>query len=101
MSEERSVLRYVSDERRAATKSWTKGTSRISGDYSEEVTPVPISNTVVKLFSAEDTWRGASRETRTSPVFSFLKKEQSVLQGRKYLLYLVDVFSSEMLCLSS
>ena len=40
----------------------------ISGDYSEEVTPVPISNTVVKLFSADDTWRAAAWESRTSPV---------------------------------
>ena len=42
-----------------------------SGDYSEEDTPVPIPNTVVKLFSAEDTWRATSREIRTSPVFLF------------------------------
>ena len=27
-----------------------------SGSYSEEVTPVPISNTVVKLFSADGSW---------------------------------------------
>ncbi len=35
------------------------------GDYSEEVTPVPIPNTEVKLFSADDTalvW-----ESRSSP----------------------------------
>ena len=41
-----------------------------SGDYSEEATPVPIPNTEVKLLSAEDTWRAASWEIRTSPVFS-------------------------------
>ena len=40
-----------------------------SGGNSEEDTPVPIPNTEVKLFSAEDTWRAASWEIRTSPVF--------------------------------
>ena len=40
----------------------------ISGDYSEEDTPVPIPNTEVKLFSADDTWRETARESRTSPV---------------------------------
>ena len=42
-----------------------------SGDNSEEVTPVPISNTVVKLLSADDTWREAAWESRTLPVFFF------------------------------
>ena len=45
---------------------------RKSGDNSEEVTPVPISNTVVKLLSADDTWREAAWESRTLPVL--LKK---------------------------
>ena len=40
-----------------------------SGGNSKEDTPVPIPNTVVKLFSAEDTWRVTSWEIRTSPVF--------------------------------
>ena len=44
-----------------------------SGDNSEEVTPVPIPNTEVKLSSAEDTWWEAAWEIRTSPVFSCLK----------------------------
>ena len=43
----------------------------ISGDYSEEDPPVPISNTVVKLLSADDTWRAAAWESRTSPVINF------------------------------
>ena len=42
---------------------------RKSGDNSEEVTPVPISNTEVKLLSADDTWRGTAWESRTLPVF--------------------------------
>ena len=37
------------------------------GDNSEEVTPVPIPNTVVKLLSADDTWWATARESRTSP----------------------------------
>ena len=44
-------------------------TSKKSGDNSEEVTPVPISNTVVKLLSADDTWWEAAWESRTLPVF--------------------------------
>ena len=43
----------------------------LSGDYSEEDPPVPISNTVVKLLSADDTWRAAAWESRTSPVINF------------------------------
>ena len=37
------------------------------GGYSEEVTPVPIPNTVVKLLSAEGTWRATARENMTPP----------------------------------
>ena len=35
-------------------------------DYDEDP-PVPIPNTVVKLIRAENTWRAASRENRSSP----------------------------------
>ena len=38
-----------------------------SGDYGKEVPPVPIPNTVVKLFHVEDTWRVTARENRSSP----------------------------------
>ena len=61
---------------RVATQSEGKSTSRRSGDNSEEVTPVPISNTVVKLLSADDTWWEAAWESRTLPVF---KKTDSVI----------------------
>ena len=40
-----------------------------SGDNSGEATPVPISNTEVKLLSADDTWWEAAGESRTLPVF--------------------------------
>ena len=40
-----------------------------SGNYSMEATPVPISNTEVKLLSADDTWWEAAWESRTLPVF--------------------------------
>ena len=43
---------------------------RKSGDNSGEATPVPISNTEVKLLSADDTWWEAAWESRTLPVFS-------------------------------
>ena len=39
-----------------------------SGDNGGEDPPVPISNTEVKLPSAEDTWREAAWENRTLPV---------------------------------
>ena len=43
--------------------------SATCGDNSEEVPPVPISNTVVKLLSADDTWGVTLWEIRTSPLF--------------------------------
>ena len=46
-----------------------------SGDYGEEVTPVPISNTVVKLLSADDTWWETAWESRTLPVFLMQKTD--------------------------
>ena len=58
---------------RAATKQSVQKTSEKSGDNSGEVTPVPISNTVVKLLSADDTWWEAAWESRTLPVL-FCKK---------------------------
>ena len=45
---------------------------RKCSDNSEEVTPVPIPNTVVKLLSADDTWRATSREIRTSLLFLYM-----------------------------
>ena len=43
--------------------------ARFSGGYSEEVTPVPIPNTVVKLLSAEGTWRATAWEIMSPPEF--------------------------------
>ena len=40
----------------------------ISGNYSGEDTPVPISNTEVKLSSADYTWWEAAWESRSLPV---------------------------------
>ena len=44
----------------------------IVGVYSIEVPPVPIPNTVVKLNCAEDTWRAAAWENRSSPTLFFV-----------------------------
>ena len=44
-------------------------TLKVSGGYSGGVTPVPISNTVVKPSSADGTAREAVWESRTLPVF--------------------------------
>ena len=43
-----------------------------SGRDGGEDTPVPISNTEVKLLSADDTWWEAAWESRTLPVFLLL-----------------------------
>ena len=43
---------------------------RIVGVYDEEVPPVPIPNTVVKLLGAENTWLETARENRAMPTFS-------------------------------
>ena len=51
-------------------KKWVKtpqGVWHIFGGNSKEVTPVPIPNTVVKLFSADDTWWATARESKTLP----------------------------------
>ena len=42
------------------------------GVDSEEGPPVPIPNTVVKLFSAENTWRAAAREDKATPTHFFI-----------------------------
>ena len=38
----------------------------MSSDDAEEVTPVPIPNTEVKLLRADGTWTAGSRESRSS-----------------------------------
>ena len=48
----------------ASFRKWTRSTV---GVYSIEVPPVPIPNTVVKLNCAENTWRAAAWEDRSSP----------------------------------
>jgi hypothetical protein len=54
-----------------------EGSSSKAGVYYDEVPPVPIPNTEVKLIRAENTWRAASRENRSMPVLrsSFLQKK--------------------------
>ena len=42
---------------------------QISGDNNKEEIPVPMPNTEVKLFSAEDTYELPCWENRKSPVF--------------------------------
>ena len=43
---------------------------RAVGVYDGEGPPVPIPNTVVKLISADNTWREAAREDRMMPTSS-------------------------------
>ena len=47
-------------------------TQKICGGNSEEVTPVPIPNTEVKLLSADDTWWETAWESRTLPLILVL-----------------------------
>ena len=49
-----------------------KQTQKICGGNSEEVTPVPIPNTEVKLLSADDTWWETAWESRTLPLIVVL-----------------------------
>ena len=63
----------------AVTKSGLKKASRESGDNSGEDTPVPISNTEVKLSSADDTWWEAAWESRSLPVSVKSKLRSSLL----------------------
>ena len=48
------------------------------GVNDDEGPPVPIPNTVVKLISAENTWRAAAREDRSTPTFIYSSIAQSV-----------------------
>ena len=50
-----------------------------SGDNSGGETPVPVPNTVVKAFSAHDTSRETSWESRTLPGFFIEKPVESGL----------------------
>ena len=45
---------------------------RIVGAYGNEVTPVPIPNTEVKLIYVDDTWLATAWETKAVPTFIFL-----------------------------
>ena len=58
-----------------------------SGDNSREDTPVPISNTEVKLLSADDTWWEAAWESRTLPVFFFFCKPAASLLSESTLFH--------------
>ena len=52
---------------------------RIVGVNDEEVPPVPIPNTVVKLLGAENTWPATARENRAMPTFSFFQMKNGPL----------------------
>ena len=64
-------IRYGSPKRKKYGKH--RIANRVGVD-SEEGPPVPIPNTVVKLFSAENTWRAAAREDKATPTFFIYPK---------------------------
>ena len=72
---------------------------RIVGVYDEEVPPVPIPNTVVKLLGAENTWLATARENRAMPTFSFFYAHffWPVSQAVKTLASHAEVRSSTLL----
>ena len=53
------------------------------GAYYDEVPPVPIPNTEVKLISAENTWLEAARENRSVPIL----KQSAIPQRDGILLF--------------
>ena len=59
---------------------------KFTGGFSEGVTPVPIPNTEVKTFSADDTAPEAVWESRSSPVFIYTKR--ALLLGEPF--FIVD-----------
>ena len=63
-------LIFSTNERRSKGQA-----SRLSGDNSERVTPVPIPNTVVKPLSAENTWWATAREHKSSPEYDITLDE--------------------------
>ena len=48
------------------------GSLNIVGAYGNEVTPVPIPNTEVKLIRVDDTWLATARETKSVPTLKSL-----------------------------
>ena len=51
----------------------------VTGIYGDEVTPVPIPNTEVKLISVENTWLATAWEDRAMPVQKLKSKCFSVI----------------------
>ena len=87
-------IRYGSPKRKKYGKH--RIPNRVGVD-SEEGPPVPIPNTVVKLFSAENTWRAAAREDKATPTFFIYitgKREQktkfNALPDNIYCLNMLD-----------
>ena len=66
---------------------------RIVGVYDEEVPPVPIPNTVVKLLGAENTWLATARENRAMPTFSFFmpKIKESKRDDLPIVSFILDI----------
>ena len=77
----RSIPEYVSIGPTESNAAMGEKDKQRSGDNGGEDPPVPISNTEVKLPSAEDTWREAARENRTLPV---LLKSRALMRSALY-----------------
>ena len=92
-------IRYGSPKRKKYGKH--RIPNRVGVD-SEEGPPVPIPNTVVKLFSAENTWRAAAREDKATPTFFIYCSEKREQKTRfNALLNMLDILLLSIKYLSS
>ena len=90
-------IRYGSPKRKKYGKH--RIPNRVGVD-SEEGPPVPIPNTVVKLFSAENTWRAAAREDKATPTFYLLlrkKRTKDNIQRTTEYIYCMDMLDTLIL----
>ena len=71
---------------------------QLVGVYYEEGPPVPIPNTVVKLFSAEDTWRAAARENRSTLTFKASCFRKVLFSFAYFLMFYMPISNLEEAC---
>ena len=64
------------------------GPTSVTGGDGEEATPVPISNTEVKLFSVDGTAWETMWESRTPPVLFYKSPDYFLKMVRAFLLFI-------------
>ena len=76
----------------------TDDRSTITGVYSDEVPPVLIPNTEVKLISAEGTWLDTARESMSMPVSITESTQQCVLFVLSVFCFRKNSFKFTIIC---